>query len=157
MAKLTRKQLDEEIKVRFLEGVTEHLSLIVGNLSSISATLEGVYGLLSGANIQAESTNTVSSEQLIQSIGALNESIRTLQDSIKNISTGNDTGSGGKGKQSSFNELQKNQVHTFNEYRKNVSDADYMTEELRQKIDGLGVSLREVSDESGLEKWKQKF
>ena len=26
MAKLTRKQLDEEIKVRFLEGVTEHLS-----------------------------------------------------------------------------------------------------------------------------------
>ena len=25
MAKLTRKQLDEEIKVRFLEGVTEHL------------------------------------------------------------------------------------------------------------------------------------
>ena len=26
MAKLTRKQLDEEIKVRFLEGVSEHLS-----------------------------------------------------------------------------------------------------------------------------------
>lgn len=26
MAKLTRKQLDEAIKVRFLEGVTEHLS-----------------------------------------------------------------------------------------------------------------------------------
>ena len=26
MAKLTRKQLDEEIKVRFLEGVIEHLS-----------------------------------------------------------------------------------------------------------------------------------
>ena len=26
MAKLTRKQLDEEIKVRFLEGVTEHLN-----------------------------------------------------------------------------------------------------------------------------------
>ena len=26
MAKLTRKQLDEEIKVRFLEDVTEHLS-----------------------------------------------------------------------------------------------------------------------------------
>ena len=26
MAKLTRKQLDEEIKVRFLEGVAEHLS-----------------------------------------------------------------------------------------------------------------------------------
>lgn len=26
MAKLTRKQLDEEIKVRFLEGITEHLS-----------------------------------------------------------------------------------------------------------------------------------
>ena len=25
MAKLTRKQLDEEIKVRFLEGVSEHL------------------------------------------------------------------------------------------------------------------------------------
>ena len=25
MAKLTRKQLDDEIKVRFLEGVTEHL------------------------------------------------------------------------------------------------------------------------------------
>ena len=25
MAKLTRKQLDEEIKVRFLKGVTEHL------------------------------------------------------------------------------------------------------------------------------------
>ena len=26
MAKLTRKQLDEEIKVRFLEGVSEHLT-----------------------------------------------------------------------------------------------------------------------------------
>ena len=26
MAKLTRKQLDEEIKLRFLEGVSEHLS-----------------------------------------------------------------------------------------------------------------------------------
>lgn len=26
MAKLTRKQLDEEIKMRFLEGVSEHLS-----------------------------------------------------------------------------------------------------------------------------------
>ena len=26
MAKLTRKQLDDEIKVRFLEGVAEHLS-----------------------------------------------------------------------------------------------------------------------------------
>jgi hypothetical protein len=26
MAKLTRKQLDEEIKVRFLEGVAEHLA-----------------------------------------------------------------------------------------------------------------------------------
>ena len=26
MAKLTRKQLDEEIKVRFLEGIAEHLS-----------------------------------------------------------------------------------------------------------------------------------
>ena len=26
MAKLTRKQLDDEIKVRFLEGVSEHLS-----------------------------------------------------------------------------------------------------------------------------------
>ena len=26
MAKLTRKQLDEAIKVRFLESVTEHLS-----------------------------------------------------------------------------------------------------------------------------------
>ena len=25
MAKLTRKQLDEEIKLRFLEGVSEHL------------------------------------------------------------------------------------------------------------------------------------
>lgn len=28
MAKLTRKQLDEEIKVRFLEGVSEHLENI---------------------------------------------------------------------------------------------------------------------------------
>ncbi len=28
MAKLTRKQLDEEIKVRFLEGVSEHLESV---------------------------------------------------------------------------------------------------------------------------------
>jgi hypothetical protein len=28
MAKLTRKQLDEEIKVRFLEGVSEHLEAV---------------------------------------------------------------------------------------------------------------------------------
>lgn len=28
MAKLTRKQLDEEIKVRFLEGVSEHLKTV---------------------------------------------------------------------------------------------------------------------------------
>lgn len=28
MAKLTRKQLDEEIKVRFLEGVSEHLTSV---------------------------------------------------------------------------------------------------------------------------------
>lgn len=37
MAKLTRKQLDEEIKVRFLEGVSEHLEAVGEEVLRVSS------------------------------------------------------------------------------------------------------------------------
>ena len=50
-----------------------------------------------------------------------------------------------------------NQTNAFTKYRNDIKDADYLTEDLEKQIDSLGISLREVSDQPGLDAWIKRF
>ena len=49
------------------------------------------------------------------------------------------------------------QTGVFTRYRKDIKDVDYLTEDLEKQIDSLGISLREVTNQSELDTWIKRF
>ena len=50
-----------------------------------------------------------------------------------------------------------NQRQEFNEYRASLQNVDYLTDNLRSELDGLGVSLQQVGSQPGLDAWAKSF
>lgn len=49
------------------------------------------------------------------------------------------------------------QTNAFNKYRDNLKDASYISDDFKEKLDKLGISLRQVTDIAGFDSWKNKF
>ena len=49
------------------------------------------------------------------------------------------------------------QTGAFTKYRNSIQNVDYLTEDLEKQLDSLGVSLKEVTNQSGLDAWVKRF
>lgn len=60
-------------------------------------------------------------------------------------------------KQDDFSKSLIAQKTAFNQYRDALKDVDYLSDEIRDKIDALGLGLQTVSDDADLTSWKKSF
>ena len=74
-------------------------------------------------------------------------------------SDGNQSSSGTKDAQPKdpFKDSLRNQKNAFNEYRKNLEGAQYVSDELREKLNQLAVQLQQVDDSAKLKDFKAAF
>ena len=107
--------------------------------------------------------------KLSEIVDGIAPKVNTLAQNLKNIDTSKlgvisqetsintDTGVQDAPATDPFKTKLSAQKGTFTKYRKDVQDADYLTEDLKKQIDSLAVSLGEVSDQPGLDVWIKRF
>lgn len=92
---------------------------------------------------------------LIQNLGNIDAA--KLGAITPDVNTNSNTGAQDAPPTDPFKAKLSAQTGAFTKYRNDIKDADYLTEDLEKQIDSLGVSLREVTDQSGLNEWVKRF
>lgn len=83
----------------------------------------------------------------ISKLGAISTDIKTGSDVVTQDAPSTDP----------FKAKLSKQTGVFTRYRKDIKDVDYLTEDLEKQIDSLGISLREVANQSELDAWIKRF
>ena len=114
-------------------------------------TLQEVKGVLSSI-LSAVQTGS-NFEKLT---GALNRAAEELKKVATGTSSGDtsDNTSGEDKNETSFSKQKSNQKTAFKQYREELQDVDYLTDELKQDLNNLAISLEQVDNKKSLEKWK---
>lgn len=127
-----------------------------------------VVGQTVGKEVSALMKLSETVDSIVPKVNALVNGLKGLKDQgvdIKDQSASNTGSDGGQTTggikdappQDSFKKSLYDQKNAFNEYRTSLKDVDYLTDSLRTELDALGVSLRQVSDQPGLDAWVNSF
>lgn len=129
--------------------------------STLSTTNSILQSILTAVN-SGESTNQVAEalDSAVADLKAAADALKTNVDNVKQKVKDDakdkikDTSTDLK-KEKTFDDIKNTEVGNFEQYKKDVENSIYVTDEFRDRLLKLGAELNNISDAKGLDTWKQ--
>ena len=133
-----------EIQIKGMKALADNIVRVEGAVKGANGVWTGFITDINEAN-QATIVNTNSQSEFAKALNKTAEAAKQVSNETKTA------------QDNKFTTSLKEQTDSFNEYRKNLKDVSYISDDLKTKLDELGVSLHQVTDTTELNAWKNSF
>lgn len=140
--------LGSEVQIKGMKALADGIVKVEGAFKNAKDEWEGFTVSVNGSN-QAVDLAVNKQSSFAKALNDTAEKARETAQEVKQVQD--------VPVEDPFTKTLANQKNTFNEYRKNLQNVDYLTDGLREELDGLGVSLQQVGNQSGLDAWIKRF
>ena len=132
--------MGDEVRIKGMQALADSVVRVEGAVRSADGVWSGFIVDVNESN-QAVVRNTNSQSEFAK---ALNETAEAAKKATSD-------------KQDEFTQSLLQQREEFTKYSDKLKDVDYLSDDLRDKLNALGVALNDVSDESKLASWVTSF
>lgn len=144
VATMAVSNIGSDIEIKGMKALADNVVRVEGAVRDASGTWNGFIVDINEAN-QASIVTTNTQSELAKSLNKAAESAKQAGASTKNATDNN------------FTQSLNNQINTFDNYRENLQDVSYISDDLKTKLNDLSTSLRQVTNTTDLDAWKDTF
>ena len=131
---------DDSVKIKGMKALADSVVRVEGAVKSANGVWKGFVVDINESN-QAIINNTNSQSDYAKSLNEVAEASKQSDSSKKD----------------DFTKSLQNQKLSLKDYISGLENVQYLSDDLRNKLNALGASLNEVTDEQGLKTWQDSF
>ena len=144
VATMAVSNIGSDIEIKGMKALADNIVRVEGAVRDASGAWNGFIVDINEAN-QASIVTTNTQSELAKSLNKAAEIAKQVGANTKNATD------------NSFTQSLNDQINSFNDYRQNLQDVGYISDDLKTKLNELGISLKQVTNTADLDTWKDSF